>query len=314
MIAPSGEQFEFGFEDQRAVVVEVGGGLRSYRVGEREVLDGYRAEDMCSSGRGQVLIPWPNRLRDGTYEFHGRRHQLPINEAATRNAIHGLVRWAVWTATHVEPGRVVMAHVLHPQPGYPFTLALSIDYRLSHAGLSVETTATNGGPQPCPYGCGAHPYLQPGAPTIDTATLELPARTVLTCDERGIPVGTRPVDGTEYDFRDPRPIGATRLDHAFTDLAQGADGLARVRFRGAGGSLTLWVDESYPYLMAFSGDPTSDVNRRSLAVEPMSCPPNAFNTEEGLICLEPGQSHVNRWGIDPFTAGSASQALRHAER
>jgi aldose 1-epimerase len=246
MIAPSGEQFEFGFEDQRAVVVEVGGGLRSYGVGDRRVLDGYAVQDMCSSGRGQVLIPWPNRLQDGSYEFGGRRHQLPVNETARGNAIHGLVRWASWTAASHEPSRVVLKHVLHPQPGYPFTLALSIDYQLSKAGLSVTTTATNDGPESCPYGCGAHPYLNPGAPTIDTATLEIPARTVLTTDDRGIPVGTRPVDDTAYDFRTPRPIGATKLDHAFTDLERGDDGLARVRLTSPGSAVTLWVDESYP--------------------------------------------------------------------
>jgi aldose 1-epimerase len=194
----------------------------------------------------------------------------------------------------------VLKHVLHPQPGYPFTLALSIDYQLSKAGLSVTTTATNDGPESCPYGCGAHPYLNPGAPTIDTATLEIPARTVLTTDDRGIPVGTRPVDDTAYDFRTPRPIGATKLDHAFTDLERGDDGLARVRLTSPGSAVTLWVDESYPYLMVFSGDPLADVNRRSLAVEPMSCPPNAFNTGDRSVCLEPGQSCVTRWGIDPL--------------
>ncbi len=300
MIGPSGEQFEIGFDDQTAVVVEVGGGLRTYRAGDREIVDGYPAGAMCGSGRGQVLIPWPNRLQDGCYDFRGRRHQLPINEAATHTAIHGLVRWAGWAVSERGPDRVVMSHVLHPQPGYPFTLALRIEYQLSAAGLSVQTTATNAGQHPCPYGCGAHPYLNAGTPTIDTATLELPAATVLASDDRGIPVGTRPVGGTEYDFRAPRPIGATMLDHAFTDLERGDDDLARVRLSGQGNAVTLWVDNSYPYLMVFSGDLLADVNRRSLAVEPMSCPPNAFNTGEGLICLEPGQSHVARWGIDPF--------------
>ena len=62
---PSGKQFELAHGDQRAVVVEVGGGLRSYSAGGRELLDGYGADEMCASGRGQVLLPWPNRIEDG---------------------------------------------------------------------------------------------------------------------------------------------------------------------------------------------------------------------------------------------------------
>ena len=140
MIAPSGEQITIAAGDQQAVVVEVGGGLRLYSAGGRELIDGYRADEMSSSGRGQVLIPWPNRLQDGSYEFDGRRHQLPLNEPERRNAIHGLARWAAWTATEREPHRAVMEHVLHPQPGYPFSLGISIEYVLSDSGLRVRTT------------------------------------------------------------------------------------------------------------------------------------------------------------------------------
>ena len=125
MIAPSGEQIEIAIGDQRAVVVEVGGGLRAYSAAGRPLVDGYGAQEMGSSGRGQVLMPWPNRLEDGSYEFDGRRHQLALNEPEHRNAIHGLVRWANWTAAEREPHRAVMEHVLHPQPGYPFSLRLS---------------------------------------------------------------------------------------------------------------------------------------------------------------------------------------------
>jgi aldose 1-epimerase len=167
MIAPSGKQVTIVAKDQQAVIVEVGGGLRSYSVGGRELLDGYGADEMSSSGRGQVLIPWPNRLEDGSYEFNGRRYQLPLNEAEHRNAIHGLVRWSTWTATQREPHRLVMEHILYPQPGYPFLLGISIEYALSDSGLQVRTTATNLGTQSCPYGSGAHPYLTLGAATID---------------------------------------------------------------------------------------------------------------------------------------------------
>ena len=293
---PSGEQFELRSGDQHAVVTEVGAGLRSYSAGGRELLDGYRADALASSGRGQLLLPWPNRIRDGVYRLDGREHRLPLNEPARGNAIHGLVRWSNWKAVEHTADTVTLALVLHPQPGYPFTLELRVEYSLASSGLSVRTTATNVGAEPCPYGSGSHPYLAVRA--VDEAVLRLPAQTVLESDERGIPVGSAPVDGA-FDFREPRPVGSVQLDHCFTDLERDDDGLARV---GADGT-TLWADESYPYLMVFTGDslPAAE-RRRSIAVEPMTCAPNAFASGDGLIVLEPGETHAAAWGITPPTA------------
>jgi len=305
VIAPSGEQITIVAGDQQAVVVEVGGGLRSYSVGGRDLVDGYSADEMSSSGRGQVLIPWPNRLQDGTYDFDGQRHQLPLNEPERRNAIHGLVRWAPWTIVGREPDRVTMEHVLYPQPGYPFSLRIRIEYGLSHGGLKVRTTATNLGSHACPYGSGAHPYLTLGTATINRLELRAPARTVLQSDERGLPIDAQTVEGTEYDFRKFRRIDSTVLDHAFTDLERDHDGLARVELRDPESKtqVSLWVDQSYSHLMLFTGDPLANVRRRSLAVEPMTCPPNAFRTGDSLIRLEPGSSFAGTWGIACGSAG-----------
>ena len=299
MISPSGEQIELVHGDQRAVVVEVGGGLRAYAAGGRELLDGYPADGEVTSGRGQVLMPWPNRIEDGSYEFGGGQHQLPIDEPAARNAIHGLVRWAHWRVGEREQSRVVLEHVLDPQPGYPFSLALAIEYALSEQGLSVTTTVSNTGPDACPFGCGFHPYVTLGTPSVDSLVLAAPALTVLSSNERGLPTGRTAVAGTEYDFTEPRAIGATRLDNCFSDLER-KHGLARVELRAPDGAgLTLWLDDAYGYVMLFTGDPLPDVDRRSLAVEPMTCPPNAFRSGEALILLEPGRSFTCTWGITP---------------
>jgi aldose 1-epimerase len=300
----SGDEIELIAFDQRAVLDEVGGGIRSYTARGRDLLDGYPAGERSPSGRGQVLIPWPNRLEDGSYDFDGQRHQLELNEPENGNAIHGLVRWEPWTVAERKKHRVVMEYVLSPQPGYPFALKLEIEYALAMDGLTVRTTATNVGESACPYGAGFHPYLTVGTETVDSAILHLRARTVFGADERGLPLPAAPVGGTEYDFRRPRPIGSTRLDHAFTDLVREQDGLARVALDGphAGAGLDLWVDEAFSYLQVFSGDPLPDVNRRSLAVEPMTCPANAFRTGEGLIRLEPRESVTSAWGMAPTSS------------
>ena len=219
-------QVEIAFRAQRAVIVEMGGGLCSYSGRGGELLDGFAVGEPIASGRGQVLMPWPNRIEDGAYEFDGNRYQLPITEPERGNAIHGLVRSEPWTTGAREPHRVVMEYLLEPAPGYPFALELAVEYALSESGLSVQTTATNVGEDACPFGSGQHPYVTLGTPTVDSLILRARWRTVLTVDERGIPRGREPVDGTEYDFRRPREIGATRLDHAFTDLERG-DGRTR---------------------------------------------------------------------------------------
>ena len=85
-----------------------------------------------------------------------------------------------------------------------------------------------------------------------------------------------------------------QLDHCFTDLSRDDDGRGRIEL---GGRATLWVDESYPYVMVFTGDALPDVARLSVAVEPMTCAPNAFRSREGLRVLEPGESMTATWGI-----------------
>ncbi len=297
MTPPSGEQFEIAFEDQRVVVVEVGGGLRTYTVDGMDVINGYEVDEMATAGRGQVLAPWPNRLQDGSYEFEAQRYQLPLTEPAHSNAIHGLVRWVPWNVRERERHRVKLGHVLYPQPGYPFSLELGIEYELSARGLTVHTTATNLGAATCPYGSGAHPYVTLGTETVDDLLLQVPARTALRSDDRGIPVGTVAVAGTDLDFRSALRIGETKLDHGYTDLERDGSGVARVIVEAVGGSrLVLWVDAAYTYVMVFTGDIPA-VQRSGLAVEPMTCPPNAFRSGEGVISLEPDQSAESSWGI-----------------
>jgi aldose 1-epimerase len=300
-VRPTGEQFEISHGDQRAWIVEAGGGIRSYQVGGHELLDGYPPHERCPDARGQPLIPWPNRLRHGRYRFDGAEHQLPLTEPEKQNAIHGLVRWSSWTVASGDSNRITMLHKLHAQDGYPFSLRIEIEYMLAAAGLTVRTTATNTGAGKCPFGAGAHPYITAGTPLIDSARLRSPAKLRLTTDEQGIPTGTAPVAGTEHDFLDPRPIGPTVLDAAYTDLEPGPDGRAVVELTAADGdpSVSLWLGDSYPYLMLFTGDSLPDPGRRrrSLGVEPMTCAPNALSSGDGLVILEPDERFTAEWGV-----------------
>ena len=296
----TGRQVELSWGAHRVVVVEVGGGLRTYEYDGADVLDGYPADQIAPSGRGQLLIPWPNRLHEGRYTWDGEAHRVPINEPDQQNAVHGLVRWSAWTATQTSPSAATMSYVLWPQPAYPFTLALEVTYELGEDGLAVTMTATNVGDTDAPYGCGIHPYVTVGTERVDDVLLEVPATSWLPTGPAQLPLGVEPVDGTVYDFREQRPVGKVRLDHAFTDLERDERGRATVRLAAPGGrQVDVWLGEEFSYVQLFTGDPLpEDRRRRSIAVEPMTCPPNAFVTGE-VLRLGPGQTTTATWGIRP---------------
>jgi aldose 1-epimerase len=304
VLAPSGRQYLLaGPGGQQAVVVEVGGGLREYGSGGRPVLDGYAEGELCSGGRGQVLAPWPNRVGDGRYAWAGRDFQLPLTEVEHGNAIHGLVRWASWSLAESSAARVLLAHRLPPQPGWPWPLDLTVAYSLTPSGLEVTLGAENLGSDPCPWGAGFHPYLAAFGGLADQSQLQVPAAAYYRSDERGLPVGIEPVAGGPVDFRSGRPIGPAHLDVAFTDLERDSSGRATVELAdpAGGGRTQLWVDPSWTHLMVFTGDTLGEVGRRrrGVAVEPMTAPPDMLRSGTGRIVLEPGERWQGSWGIAP---------------
>jgi aldose 1-epimerase len=108
------------------------------------------------------------------------------------------------------------------------------------------------------------------------------------------------VAGSEVDFRRSRAIGALKLDHAFTDLQRDADGTARVTLRHGRQQLVIQLDRSFEYVQVFTGDtlPALTRRRQGVAVEPMTCAPNAFNNGWGLRLLAPGESFHAQWSVD----------------
>lgn len=298
--APTGTQHELKLGGQVVVVTEMGATLRSYDVAGRPVVDGFAVAERPDGGRGQVLAPWPNRVRDGRYSFGGQDHQLALSEVANRNAIHGLVRWVSWDLAERGEEWVALTTTVWPQPGYPFLVRLRATYRLNPDGLEVTLHGRNDGDRAAPYGVGHHPYVTAGARADDTV-LTVPAADRLVTDERGNPVGVEAVDGTAYDFRAPRAVGDLVLDTAYSRLERGSDGRAAVRLEhpSDGHGVEVWMDEAARHLQVFSGDTLPDVSRRrqALAVEPMSCPPGAFTSGTDLVVLQPGDEHGLTWGV-----------------
>ena len=302
--SPTGQQWRIGHGRQEVIVCEVGATLRAYAVGEHAVIDGFGPDEWSHSGRGQVLAPWPNRLADGRYEFNGVRAQAALDEPERRNAIHGLVRWLPWTLQTRHQNQLSLRLQLHPQPGYPFSLLLELEYHVGRDGLTVTTRAQSLDEGPIPFGLGFHPYLTAGSETVDGAILHVPAHHTLDLDDRGLPTGAlTPVEGSDRDFTTSRFVGPAVLDTAYTSLERDADGKARASLDAPGGvaGATLWVDQGFPYLMVYTGDTLSEVQRRrrAVAIEPMTCPPNALRTGKDVIDLQPGTEWTARWGITP---------------
>ena len=296
----TGAQHDIAAGDYRATVTELGAGLRSLSYRDRAIIAEYDADELPPAGSGQLLAPWPNRVDHGRYSFGGNSYQLDLSEPAHSNAIHGLTRWASWQLVEIGDENVELGLRLLGRPGYPFCLELRARYRLSAGdGLEVTVTAHNGGQWPAPYGTGSHPYLRTGAGLVDACVLELPAAQWLPADERGIPAGPpRDVTGGDYDFRGGRPLGAIALDHAFTSLTRDDSGRAWARLSGEGSTVTLWAGPGYHWLQAFTGDPLGpERRRRAVAIEPMTCPPNAFVTGTDLLTIAPGDSVTHQWGL-----------------
>jgi aldose 1-epimerase len=298
MVAPSGDQFEIADAGYRAVVTESGAALRLLEHEGRPLVDGFGDHEMSSGGRGQLLMPWPNRIEDGRYGFGGREHQLPLTEPSRHNASHGLARWVAWTLEEHTPSSVSLTYRLMAQSGYPWAVDLHVLYDLTADGLTVTQTATNLSPEAAPYACGAHPYVVAGDGPVDDWELTLPARRRSDVDpERKLPTGLADVAGTDHDFRAARRIGRTVLDHPFTGLVRDERGRSTVVVTGDR-TVEVWGDRSVSWWLLYSADDRPDTARRSLAVEPMTAQANAFRTGEDLLTLDPeGGEHSMTWGI-----------------
>ena len=294
---PTGEQYEIISGTRRAVVTEVGATLRSFTVDGRDVVRGFGVEDQISGGRGQNLIPWPNRIRDGRYVFNGATQQLALTEPARHNASHGLARYVPWVLVDKQPDAVTNRVRIYPQQGWPGVLEATITHRVSENGLTVTVNATNIGAAEVPFGYGAHPYLTVGESTVDDVAITVPAESYLEVDDRLLPIKISPVAGTAYDLRGGPVLGSVNLDTALTDLARDADGRWRVKLVLGDRYAEVWGDETMHWIQVFSGGPSRN---SSIAVEPMTCGPDAFNagpTHDGMRVLAPGASFLGEWGI-----------------
>jgi aldose 1-epimerase len=314
----SGRQFLIEAGPYRAAVASVGASLRELRHQGRHLVVPYAADEIRPLYRGAVLAPWPNRVIDGRYRLASgqtgpagdRVEQLALSEPGRGHALHGLAGWLDFTVVERRSDMVSLSQVIEPQAGYPFRIALRVTYRLdAAAGLAWEVAAQNIGPGrfgAAPYGAGPHPYLVAGPSPLDEWRLTLPARSFIAVEgDRMLPAGLRDVAGGEFDFTSGSRLGPVRIDHAFGNvLWDGAHRATALLEDPSGLGVALTWDQASPWVQVHTADrPEPEFNRLGLALEPMTCPPDAFNTGADLICLPPGASHTVSWRIRAQSAG-----------
>ncbi len=304
MTGPTGEQLEITQSGSRAVVTTVGASLRLFEVDGVPYTETFAEEDEPPLGAGAILIPWPNRVGGARWTLDGEPQDLEQTEPNRGNAIHGLVRHETWKVIDHTRSKVTMEVTIDGRPGYPFPFCTTISYELGVRGLNVTHAVHNSGDAVMPFGVGAHPYLRPGAIGMEDCDLKLSATTMVRLDpDRMVPIGA-PVDirGTELDFRRGELLCDLQLDHAFGGCKPRGNGLVRHSIRHpAKGGVELWADRDFKWVQVFT--PFDFPGARggfAVAIEPMTCPPDALNSGIDLLHLDPAKSWTGRWGIMPL--------------
>ncbi len=295
---PTGIQYEITHGTARARIGSVAAVLREFSVDGTHYTEVWDDTKPAPHGCGIVLVPWPNRIKDGVWELDGKPQQLDLTDRGKNAASHGLLRNTSYELIEVDEASVTLGASVYPQHGYPFTLDTVVTYRLADDGLHVTHRIANVGAGRAPFGVGAHPYLRVGETPIKDLRITVDGDTYFVLDENKIPTGTAPVEGTEVDLRTGVRLDAVSLDTCYTDLRRSGDHYTATLAAPDGSGLVLWGEEPFSYIQVFT--PRDFPGRElTVAVEPMTCPADAFNSGLGLRWLEPGETFEASWGLRP---------------
>lgn len=270
-----------------SIVPAAGANVLDLHFKGQNILDGHETPEALQGGKwgkSTILFPFPNRLRDGRYNWEGKTYEFPINNAATQNAIHGFVRDEVFEVDKVELTRSHAALVcsLRYEGGrtyFPFPFFLELTFVLDANSLTLKVKCLNLHQQSIPVGFGWHPYFRLTPKAVDHA-MQLPACQQVEIDARMIPTGAR----TDFSgFQRKKRVGDTFLDNCF---AAAKPGSYKMTLQHGGTTLQVSANsQDCPFFQVFTPP-----HRESIALEPMSCNVDAFNNGEGLVRLAPGKT------------------------
>ncbi|WBU36737.1 aldose 1-epimerase family protein [Homoserinibacter sp. YIM 151385] len=313
-IAVSGDQHVLDDGHVRIEVGSVGAVLREARVGGVRITETVPRDALPPGGCGIVLAPWPNRVRDARWTHAGEELRLAVTEPKSGCASHGLLRNTPYRLLAQRPGELELGALIAPQQGWPFALETRVVYAIEPDGIRVTHRARNLGAEPAPWAVGAHPYLRVGETPSEQLSVAIRGGSALELDERLLPVREVPVEGTALDLREPHPASQLELNTAYRVELDGDAARTEVaRLTAPDGSATvLWQGPGMSWLQAYTfrgwPDEAGGGPRLAIALEPMSAAPDALNSGEGLVWIEPGAEHETSWGIRHLPAAETTGA------
>jgi aldose 1-epimerase len=229
-----------------------------------------------------LLTPWVNRVRNGNYSFKGKNYQLPINEPALGNAIHGLLARVPFTLVQKTESSVTLEHAYQgAEPNYPFPFTFRYTYTLAEeGGLEITFMAKNTGSTSMPFACGWHPYFSfPNTKAADLSIKFHPTSRFLS-DSQMIPLKEENLQGkSEFVFSQEKVDHVFRLEPREKHVTEFIDHKHQ---------RSLFLTQSsvqFPFLVVFQPE-----GYHSVAIEPMTANTDAFNTGDGLIELAPSEA------------------------
>jgi len=281
--------------DVNAVISPEGAALIGLTVDKFELIEPNTRDGLYA---GKILAPWPNRIRDGKYSFNKKNYQLPINEVSKNNSLHGLVANSLWEISFQNQSKVVLEYLLDQLAIYPGKLLLQVTYQIIESGIEILVLSENVDETPAPYGVSIHTYLVAGAGVKNNElSLQIPADQFLEVDsERLLPIKLQSVTGTNFDFINSKKISDLFIDHAFKYSSNYPRSISLENAEGLGAEVIFNDQSNWIQIHTADRNLQSD-SRMAVAIEPMTCPPDAFNSGIDLIVLEPGEKHEYKMKI-----------------
>ncbi|WP_190973548.1 aldose 1-epimerase family protein [Bifidobacterium callitrichos] len=299
----TGNQYSIHHGDYSAVICELGSKLRRFDWQGEEIFCPFGPDDLTPTCNGYILAPWPNRIKDGEYDFNGKHYCAPVNEchpAPRHNANHGYAYHYMWKLESLTDNAVTQSLRFPNLDGYPFDVTVTATYELGEHGMTVTVSAFNGGDEPAPWALGLHPWLANGKQgatseerDADSAAcrLKIDANQHVVVDDGLIPTGVEPVAGVT-DLREGPTLEGRSFDDAWLDVNRAADGTTTTVFtRPDGIEVRLIGDETINAWQCYTATGAPFVEHPyGVAVEPMTAPANAFRSGEHLTVIEPGET------------------------
>jgi aldose 1-epimerase len=248
---------------------------------------------------GVVMAPWSGRVAAGAWVHpDGRKFQLPINEPARNNALHGLVFDKEFAVARSTESALELSIEIAPSEGYPYRLKLAIAYELDDGELICSFAVKNISDEKAPFGLGFHPYFSTKW-LGDGASITNKAKTVYVLDQNLIDTGTQPTSRSSKDLAVGKLAVGASLDDDFTDLDFVA-GVSRTTLSNSAGSgIEIWQEDVFRHNVIYTTDAYEAENGivTAVAIEPCISAVNALNSHSDLLWLQPNQTRSGSWGV-----------------